>query len=110
MILALRDQPAAALDLYELSGEGTVRFRQLVRLAEWALAAERFEDAQQFAWDAVGVAKMRRDRRYALTVVVTAYRAGGAMDALLERFAATPELDKDARQIWIDVLRDEGRS
>ncbi|MCK5943481.1 MAG: hypothetical protein KAI24_15980, partial [Planctomycetes bacterium] len=109
ILLALRDQPAAALDLYEVTGEGTARFRQLIRLAEWALAAERFDRAQQFAWDAVGAAKMRRDRRYAWTVVVSAYRAGGAIDALLARLEATPELDKDARQIWIDLLRDEGR-
>ncbi|MGC6487278.1 MAG: hypothetical protein ACON4Z_06515, partial [Planctomycetota bacterium] len=109
IILALRDQPKAALELYEVSGEGTARFRQLVRLAEWALAAEQYERAQELAWQAVGAAKMRRDRRYALTTVVSAYRAGDAVDALLERFAAAPDLDKDARQIWIDLLRDEGR-
>ncbi|MEC9048764.1 MAG: hypothetical protein VYA51_12195, partial [Planctomycetota bacterium] len=109
IILALRDQPAAALALYEVSGEGTQRFRQLVRLAEWALAAEDYERAQQLAWEAVGAAKMRRDRRYALTAVVSAYRAGGAVDALLARFGAAEDLDKDARQVWIDLLRDEGR-
>lgn len=109
IILALRNEPKAALDLYEVSGEGTDRFRQLVRLAEWALAANEHERAQQFAWEAVDVAKMRRDRRYALTVVVSAYRAGEAIDKLLERFAASKDLDKDARQIWIDLLRDEGR-
>ena len=109
IILALRDQPADALSLYEVFGEGTQRFRQLVRLAEWALAAEDYARAQQLAWEAVGAAKMRRDRRYALTTVVSAYRAGGAVDALLERFGAADELDKDARQVWIDLLRDEGR-
>ena len=109
IILALRDQPQAALKLYEVTGEGTQRFRQLVRLAEWALAAEEYERAQQLAWEAVGAAKMRRDRRYAWTVVVSAYRAGGAVDALLTRFASEDELDKDARQVWIDLLRDEGR-
>ncbi len=109
IILALRDQPKAALALYEVAGEGTERFRQLVRLAEWALAAEDFERAQQLAWEAVGAAKMRRDRRYALTTVVSAYRAGDAVEALLQRFAAATDLDKDARQVWIDLLRDEGR-
>ncbi|MFN3239999.1 MAG: hypothetical protein ACE37K_00630 [Planctomycetota bacterium] len=109
IILALRNEPKAALELYEVSGEGTARFRQLVRLAEWALAADEPERAQQLAWEAVDVAKMRRDRRYALTVVVSAYRAGDAIDALLQRFEAAESLDKDARQIWIDLLRDEGR-
>lgn len=109
IILALRNEPAAALDLYEVHGEGTVRFRQLVRLAEWALAAKEFGKAQEFGWEAVQVAKMKRDRRYALTVVVSAYRAGDAIDALLKRFESSPELKDDARQVWIDLLRDEGR-
>ena len=109
IILALRDQPKDALKLYEVAGEGTKRFRQLVRLAEWALAAEDFERAQALAWEAVVAAKMRRDRRYALTTVVSAYRAGGAVDQLLQRFEQTPDLGKDARQVWIDLLRDEGR-
>jgi len=108
-ILALRNEPKAALELYEVHGEGTVRFRQLVRLAEWALAAEAFEKAQEFAWEAVQVAKMKRDRRYALTVVVSAYRVGKATDALLKRLEQSPDLKDDARQVWIDLLRDEGR-
>ena len=37
----------AALELYEVHGEGTVRFRQLVRLAEWALAAKEFDRSRR---------------------------------------------------------------
>ncbi len=109
IILALRNEPAAALELYDVQGEGTERFRQLVRIAEWALAAEDYEKAQESGWEAVQVAKMKRDRRYALTVVVSAYRAGDAIDALLKRLEASPELKDDTRQVWIDLLRDEGR-
>lgn len=109
IILALRNEPAAALELYDVQGEGTERFRQLVRIAEWALAAEDYKKAQESGWEAVQVAKMKRDRRYALTVVVSAYRAGDAIDALLKRLEASPELKDDARQVWIDLLRDEGR-
>lgn len=108
-ILALRNEPKAALELYEVHGEGTERFRQLVRLSEWALAAKEFEKAQEFGWEAVQIAKMKRDRRYALTVVVSAYRAGDAIDALLQRLEQSPDLKNDARQVWIDLLRDEGR-
>ena len=109
IILALRDEPAAALALFKVQGEGTERFRQLVRLAEWALAAKDYQKAQEFGWEAVQVARMKRDRRYALTVVVSAYRAGDAVDELLQRLEASPELKNDARQVWIDLLRDEGR-
>ncbi|MGK0301896.1 MAG: tetratricopeptide (TPR) repeat protein, partial [Planctomycetota bacterium] len=109
IILALRNEPAAALELYDVQGEGTERFRQLVRLAEWALAAKDYKKAQECGWEAVQVAKMKRDRRYALTVVVSAYRAGDAVEALLKRLEASPELKDDARQVWIDLLRDEGR-
>ena len=109
IILALRDRARDALALYEVSGEGTERFRQLIRLAEWALAAEEYKRAQALAWEAVDAAKMRRDRRYALTTVVAAYRASDELAALLRRFEEAPSLDKDARQIWIDLLRDEGR-
>lgn len=109
MILALRNEPAKALALYQVHGEGSDRFRQLIRLAEWALAAEDYPAAQEFGWEAVQVGKMKRDRRYALTVVVSAYRAGDAVDALLTRLEASAELKDDARQVWIDLLRDEGR-
>ena len=109
VILALRDKPKDALALYEVAGEGTQRFRRLIRLAEWALAAKDFPRAQQLAWEAASSAKMRRDRRYALTTVVSAYRAGDEVAALLQRFEAAETLDKDARQVWIDLLRDEGR-
>ena len=109
MILALRNEPAKALALYQVQGEGSDRFRQLIRLAEWALAAEDYPAAQEFGWEAVQVGKMKRDRRYALTVVVSAYRAGNAIDALLTRLEASTQLKDDARQVWIDLLRDEGR-
>ncbi|HIE71359.1 MAG TPA: hypothetical protein EYP98_14975 [Planctomycetes bacterium] len=105
----MRNEPAAAVELYDVQGEGTERFRQLVRLAEWALAAKDYKKSQECGWEAVQVAKMKRDRRYALTVVVSAYRAGDAIDALLQRLEASPELKDDARQVWIDLLRDEGR-
>ena len=109
IILALRNEPAAALEVYEVHGEGTERFRQLIRLAEWALAAKDYKKSQECGWQAVQVAKMKRDRRYALTVVVSAYRAGDAIDDLLKLLEASPELKDDARQVWIDLLRDEGR-
>ena len=46
------------------------KFRQLIRLSEWALEAKDWEKAQSFSWQATRAAELGRDRRYALTILV----------------------------------------
>ncbi len=110
VILALRGEQKDAIDVFTTEdGEGSARFRQEVRLAEWALEAEEWDRAQEFAWAAVGSAKLQRDRRYSLTVLVEAYRRDGALPELIDRFADSTTLTDESRQAWIDLLRETGR-
>lgn len=109
VVLALRDEQKDAIDLFQVSGEGTAVFRQETRLAEWAIEAEAWDKAQESAWRAVRAAQLKRDRRYALTILVEAYRRAKALDALTERFAEERMLDDESRQVWIDLLRETGK-
>lgn len=110
MILALRGEQEDAIEAFSIEdGEGSHRYRQEVRLAEWALEAEEWDRAQSFSWAAVGSAKLKRDRRYALTILVESYRRDGALAELIERFTAADDLTDESRRVWIDLLRETGR-
>ncbi|MGA1490044.1 MAG: tetratricopeptide repeat protein, partial [Planctomycetota bacterium] len=110
MILGLRGEQSDAIEAFRvMDGDGSHRYRQEVRLAEWALEAEEWEAAQAFSWAAVRSAKMKRDRRYALTILVEAYRRDRALPALIEQIAAESELSEETRQVWIDLLRETGQ-
>ena len=109
VVLALLGRPGDAIDLFEVTGEGKDRFRQEVRVAEWAIRADDPTKAQDYAWIALHSATLRRDRHYALTVLVEAYRMDDSLDALIERFSQTDELPPAARNVWIDLLRETGR-
>jgi hypothetical protein len=108
LALASQGKFAEAAELYVAVGEDTARFRQEVRLAEWALSADNFESARTHAWLAVREAGLRRDRRYALGVLVEAHRADKSLKSLIELFAETPDLDQQSREVWIDLLRETG--
>lgn len=107
--LALLGDQKTAIDVFAVEGESTIRFRREVRLAEWAIECKAYDAAQQFAWAALRHAKLRRDQRYALTLLASAYRQDGAVAELIERLAAMDEMTDDARQLWIRLLREEGR-
>ncbi|MEZ6195398.1 MAG: hypothetical protein R3F20_06695 [Planctomycetota bacterium] len=110
VVLALRNEQKDALEIFEVRGTDAERYRDFVRLTEWALEAKENEKAQEFAWNAVRSAKLQRDRRYALTLLVEAYRRGKALPALVERFEATEDLDPQSREVWIDLLRETGQT
>ena len=109
VVLGLIGRPADAIELYRPGGEEKRRFRQEVRVAEWAIRAGDAERAQQAAWRAVRSARLRRDRHYGLTILVEAYRLDDSLDALIDRFARTPDLEDTSRAVWIDLLREEQR-
>ncbi|HGY91326.1 MAG TPA: hypothetical protein ENK43_09160, partial [Planctomycetes bacterium] len=110
VILGLFGREKDAVDLFEVQGRKTKRFRQLVRLTEWALSSKQFDKAREFAWGAAKAAVTRRDKRYGLSLVASAYRGDGKIDELLRKFESTPDLGKEARKVWIDLLREEGRA
>ena len=109
VVSALIGRPREAIRLYQAAGEGTDRFRQEVRLAEWSLLAEAPVEAQEHAWNARAAATLKRDRLYALVVLVEAHRADDSLPKLVERFAAEPDLDDESRHVWIDLLRELSR-
>lgn len=109
IVLALLGNPEEAIDLFVVSGEGSARFRQEVRVAEWAIRADQAEQAQAHAWEARAAATLKRDRWYALTVLVEAHRLDDSIDALIDRFAAAEGLEEESRQVWIDLLRERER-
>ncbi|MEM7385739.1 MAG: hypothetical protein AAF514_12415, partial [Verrucomicrobiota bacterium] len=108
VVLALAGKPKEALELYQPDGEEKNQFKQLIRKAEWAMAAKDMEGAQEAAWKALPAARLTRDRRYALTILSEAYRRDKKLDDLIERFSREPDLHDDARLAWIDLLREKG--
>ncbi|MHC4911160.1 MAG: tetratricopeptide repeat protein, partial [Planctomycetota bacterium] len=100
---------AEALALFVAAGEGTRRFRAESRRAEWGLRAEDPERAREAAWLAVKAAELRRDRRYALTLLVEAYRADDTLADLIDRLASADTLTSEERELWIDQLREQSR-
>ncbi|MBL8695471.1 MAG: hypothetical protein JNJ88_15375 [Planctomycetes bacterium] len=109
VVLAMLGRHREAIRLYASTGEGTDRFKQEIRLAEWALSAQAPAEAQEHAWRARGEAALKRDRLYALTVLVEAHRADDSIPKLIERFAAEQSLDAESRKVWIDLLRETSR-
>ena len=109
IVLALKGHPKDALALFVSESTGRDRFREQGRLAEWALAAKDPKAAQAHAWDAYTSATLTRDRRFALTLLVEAHRRDESLQALIDRFAKTPDLEDAAREVWIDLLRETGQ-
>ncbi|MAB88685.1 MAG: hypothetical protein CMJ90_04410 [Planctomycetes bacterium] len=110
VILALQNEQQDAIKIFNVEdGPRSHRFRQEVRLAEWGIECAEWEAAQRFAWAAVRSAKLKRDRKYALTILVEAYRRDDALEALAQAFAEASDLTDEARQVWIDLLRETGQ-
>lgn len=105
--LALLGDPAGALALAPATG--TSDYAQDLRLADRAIAAKRFDAARDHAWRAFGHADGAADRRYALAVMVEAYRAAGTLaeaETFLAAHTATPDID----QARVDLLLELGRT
>lgn len=109
VVLGLLARPNEAIEVYRPTGEGSERFKQEIRAAEWALSADLPRDAQRFAWNASRVATLKRDRLFALTVLGESHRRDGSLAKLIDRFAAEPSLDAESRRMWIDLLRETSR-
>ena len=93
--LAVMNHYDAAAGLYQIYGDRADRFRQHLRLAQWALEAGDTPTAQSEAWKAVQTASLDRDQRYALSVLVDAHEADKSLDKLLKEFENKGKLTAD---------------
>ena len=105
ILLGLIGRAKEAAELYDASPA----FREQVRMAQWLLASEQAQPARDAAWKALRAAKLVRDRRYALALLVEAHRLDKSVDALIATFAKRRELSAEMRDVWVDLLREESR-
>jgi Tfp pilus assembly protein PilF len=98
-----------AADLYQINAEGSERFRQHLRVAQWAVRGGNAARAQEQAWQAVRTATLDRDRRYALSLLVEAHGLDNSLPKLIDRFAQQASLSPDEERVRIDVLRQTGQ-
>jgi len=117
LLLSLIGRTKEAAELYEVkgavagerAGEGSKLFREHARMAQWYLESKQAESARTAAWRALRAARLARDRRYALALLVEAHRLDQSLDALLSTFATTRDLPAEARDAWVDLLRERSR-
>ena len=82
--LAILGHPDLANDIYRVAKDDPgSRYRERVRLAQWALASGAHAVAQREAWLAFETAGMQIDARYALALLVESHREEGTLDALV---------------------------
>ena len=115
-VLAVQNKHAAAIKLFTIEGEGTQRFRSASRLAEWAIRAQNRDKAMQAAWDAVNSSELRRDRNYALALLVESYRLQEeeqGLKNLVKEFKAKNNageiMPAEMQTVWINLLRELGQ-
>jgi Flp pilus assembly protein TadD len=109
ILLGTLGYPKQASELFVAPAGEEPDFRDVIRSAEWALGAEDWETARERAWAALDVAGLRRDRLFALAVLVESYRADEKLDDLVSRIEAIEQPDDALRNLWIDLLRETGR-
>lgn len=106
-LLGFYDQ---ALAFYKAENiEGASAFRQYIRMADWAIKTDNAELAQNYARRAAQNAKTRQDRLYSLAIIVESHRLDGSLDQAIDYFASQEKLSIGAYQIWIDLLREQGK-
>ena len=125
VVLALLGRPAEAADLYVVEAPelgpapATAKERKAavksaangeLRIAEWAIRAADWPRAQESAWKAMELGTVKREIRYALTLLAEAHRGDDSLGALLTRFEESRDvLPTEAREAWIDLLRETGQ-
>ena len=99
-----------ATELYQISGEGTERFRQHLRVAQWAHQGATTPPRRRTqAWQAVQAATLERDRNYALSLLVEAHTLDKSLPKLLDQLAQQKTLTPEEQSVRIDLLRQTGQ-
>ena len=102
--LAVLGHPEVAIELFSPNPDAAKPFVEHARFADWAIEAGAFDLAQREAWAAHESAEFLNDRRYALAVVLEAYREANALDAMLEELGRRDSLDDDLLRLRVDTL------
>ncbi|MEO2017912.1 MAG: VWA domain-containing protein [Fuerstiella sp.] len=115
-VLAVQNKHADAVKLFTVQGEGTQRFRSASRVTEWAIRAKNRDKAIEAGWEAVNSSELRRDRNYALAVLVESYRMkeqDKGLEKLVEKLKqkndAGEKMSAEMRTVWINLLRELGK-
>lgn len=121
-VLAVQNKHADAIKLFTVQGEGTGRFRSASRVTEWAIRAKDRKKAIETAWIATDSAQLKRDRNYALALLVESYRMKEkkkGLEALVKEFTERNEAEgtdeakglvtAEMRNVWISLLRELGQ-
>jgi len=116
IVLAVQNEFVAAVKLFTIVGEGAARFRSASRLTEWAIRAGDRDKAIEAAWVATRSAQIKRDRLYALALLVESYRLQQqrkGLEALLAAFVKEDQgeqpISREMRMVWVELLRELGR-
>lgn len=106
--LAILGHERQAIELYRVDADASRsdKYRQHIRLADWSIRANDAERAQQEAWEGVQLANLKRDRRYALALLVEAHRLNDSIDTLVARLEAQKTLTPEERRVWVELLRE----
>ena len=102
--LAVLGHSDRAIELYRPNPSSGNLFQELIRRAEWALAAGDPGLAQEVAWTAYENARSRGDILYTQTVILEAYRKDDALPRLIETIGQRGELNEDLLQLRVDLL------
>ncbi len=102
-VLGLLGRPGEAAALYRPGSAPDARYSDAIRQADWTIGQGSPERAASAAWRAAEAAATAEDRRYALALLVEAYRAADELDGA-ERLLAEKPPGADVDQARLDVL------
>lgn len=106
LVLALTGHQAEAVELYQINPATGQLFVQHLKLAEWALQAKNLPLAQQHAWLAAQQAGSSYNRRYALAVMLEAYRNADILPQALTVLEG--QQGQEIREAYLDLLIELG--
>ncbi|MBX3485118.1 hypothetical protein [Phenylobacterium sp.] len=107
-VLALLGYPTAAIALLQERGGSAASYVDQVRLANWAMAARDSSGATSFAWRAFQDAHNGADQRYALALMIEAFRSAGDLMSAARFLAAQPS-SPEVEQARLDLLLELGK-
>lgn len=107
-VLGLLGRPGDAAAIYRPRTEDGARYSDAVRLADWAIGQSSPDAAAASAWRAVEAAATTEDRRYALALVIEAYRTADQLagaEVFLGEKPRGPEVDQARLDVLLELRR-----
>lgn len=106
LLAALYGQPDLLLGWDPQGGTPKETFLLTLFAGTFELRAGNAGAAREHFQEAVELAPLERDRRYALERLIAAHRAGRTLGELADRWLEQPELDPERRSALVAVLRE----